>query len=173
MFENRVDSKLTDYEHFWWFQFQDFNAGWRLIVSSAIFPPSVAMFQMLPLVESFKPVVTEIDEFEWRDFSKLGVSLAFSDYQDCNRSYEFNNGWIDKSTRKPEIAISLLEFKCSGYGERVGGIDKKLSKSLEVVWHSWTKNIQIQRTICLLLAAKLSLQLKICRFSFSWRKSDW
>ena len=31
-FENRVESRLSDCKNFWRFQFQDFNAGSKLIV---------------------------------------------------------------------------------------------------------------------------------------------
>ena len=74
---------------------------------------------------------------------------------------------------KSKVCYFLARSQVSGSWDLVGGIDEKLSKSLAVVWHFWTYNIRIQRTKCLFLSAKVSLELTVCPFRFLWRKLIW
>ena len=53
----------------------------------------------------------EIYEFEWRDFSILGVFLAFLDCQDSHTKNEFKNDQIEGSIKKPKNEILQLEAK--------------------------------------------------------------
>ena len=72
-FENRDESRLSAYKIFWRFQLHDSNAGSELIVLLPKNPTKVKIFLLRSLVEWFKLVVMELHEFEWRNFSLLGV----------------------------------------------------------------------------------------------------
>ena len=92
------------------------------------------------------------------------------------RNKERSQKWWKRvvSQKKPKSVILQLEVNSvvSGYGRLVVEIYRKVSKSSAVVWQTWTNNIPIQRTKCLLLAAELLLQLKVCQFGLPRRKVD-
>ena len=50
-YENRDESRSSDYKIFWQFQFHDFNAGSEMIVLLHKYPPEVENFRLRTLME--------------------------------------------------------------------------------------------------------------------------
>ena len=166
-FGNRDESRLSDYKIFWRFQ-------WRIRVDSVFTQYfsksrdfSIATFGGLNQACRYG------DTWVWmKKFFLLGSIfgiLGLSGLRHKERIQERSNRLGYRKIKDWDLAA---RSQVSGYGGLVVGIDKKMSKLLAVVWHSWTYNIPIQRE-SLLLAAKLPVQLQICRFRLSWRKLDW
>ena len=87
-----------------------FNAGSELILFLIKTPHGVQSFRLLAWQESIKPVVMEIDEFEWRNFSLLGVSWHSRTIRISTQGTE-SRGKMSCLSKQTETEILQLEVK--------------------------------------------------------------
>ena len=167
-FENRAESRLSDYKNFW-------RVQCRIRVDSVLnhFSSKSKNFSIVTF-GGMNQACNYGDTWNWMERffnigSFLGI-LGLSGLRHMVRNQWWSNPAVHQKTKDWDLSA---ESQVSGYAQLVDGIGKKLWKSLAVVWLFWTNNIRIQRRKCLHLAVKLPLQLKICRFEFSWKKLNW